>query len=114
MATAHAISGAVAGAVSLSLFYPLDQLRTWVQVSDDDNNEGALRQAIKEIRRRGAMKLYAGAWAMVGIVVHVGETHHPVADSALCRTVLQGMVVVTEAGCLAGGSRCEGHHKGVS
>jgi adenine nucleotide transporter 17 len=62
---AHAVSGAAASALAMSVFYPLDQLRTVAQVESDET-KGDTQLLTEILQRDGVGGLYKGLAPVVG------------------------------------------------
>jgi hypothetical protein len=56
----HAFSGAVGGTTAITLFYPLNLVRSKLMVSDEEKKKGTLEVILEIIKSDGFSALYQG------------------------------------------------------
>ena len=61
----HAFSGAVGGTTAITLFYPLNLVRSKLMVSDDKKKKGTLEVILEIIKSDGFSALYQGWWSSI-------------------------------------------------
>eukprot|EP00928_Gymnodinium_smaydae_P009507 TRINITY_DN13570_c0_g1_i1.p1 TRINITY_DN13570_c0_g1~~TRINITY_DN13570_c0_g1_i1.p1 ORF type:complete len:306 (+),score=45.62 TRINITY_DN13570_c0_g1_i1:74-991(+) len=59
----HAVSGSVAGQVAITVFYPLNLIRTKRQLQDRESKRNVFQGVAEFAKTEGVLALYVGLWA---------------------------------------------------